>query len=147
MGWWMVGWWGVGLTTDNCFDVLLSMSSFFFFLFSVFLCSLRAKQIAHDQVMGEVKRQRDAHRDHKHAVICQQTQKNMLRRVVQQWKDNVNAIRGVTSVHSQHQAAQEQLLRMQERGRTQHQTIQKLRIELEASTKRNEMLEIIGGGA
>lgn len=125
---------------------LLSISIFalHFFRF-IFSCSLRAKQTEHDTVMNEIKNQRDQHRDHKHAVIYKQAENSSLRRVLRQWKLNVDSIHGRRTVHTKLQAAQEEMSRMQEATRVHHQTIERLRVELTAAKKRNEMLEIVAG--
>ena len=116
---------------------------FFFLFFLFFLISLRAKQIAHDLVVNDLKQQRDAQRDKKHACIATMLQRLRLRHVLQQWKTNTHDILGKRTVHSKLQATQESLQTMQKNARTQYQTIQRLRLDLETATKRNALLEIV----
>jgi cell division septum initiation protein DivIVA len=109
--------------------------------------TLRAKQIAHDQVMDAMRVERDKHRDHKHAVIIQTHQKANVRRWLQIWKTNVDNIHGVKTVHQKLTAVQHDLSKAHDNARKQNQVIERMRNELAAATRRNEMLEIVSGGS
>lgn len=108
---------------------------------------LRSKQAEHDVVVARVQAERHAHQNHKHIVIAGVARKRRMRRVLHEWRSNVRAIRGDRTVFDQLRATREALDVSLERNRQAAGKIAGLRLELEQSRRRAEMLDVALGGA
>ena len=91
--------------------------------------------------------ERDAHRHHKHLIIFQLSTNAKIRRILRHWKSNVDSIHGRRNVHDKLSAVQHALQTAQENARIQQQTVERLRVELVAATRQNEMLQIVAGSS
>ena len=88
-----------------------------------------------------------SHRNHKHLIILKLSTNAKIRRALRHWKSNVDSLHGRRNVHDKLGAAQHALKTAQENARLQQQTVERLRVELVAATRRNEMLQIVAGGS
>jgi hypothetical protein len=107
---------------------------------------LRAKQAEHDVVVARVRAERHAHQSHKHYVIASVARKSRMRRALHGWRSNVRAIRGDRTVFDQLRATREALDTALERNKQASRKIEGLRLELEQSRRRAEMLDVALGG-